>query len=474
MPTSIIIYTTNVTYLDKTIDGILDNTPSNLIQEIIVCNDGGQEYNRDDISVINSSNIGKAKAWNLAFAKAIGETIVFIKGTTKVGSDWLQPILEILKEEPSALVTPVVHLLDTVLWSSESNRWKRFGWRWDLELYDRIASVARPDSPAISSNCIAVNKNWFAEIGQFDDGMVNGSGEDLELSIRNWLLGGHIFVADESTIACAQEIHGPGTRNNQARIAEVWLPKYAYLFYGLKGIKPSDINTGRLDDLLKLRDKQTRTIEWYLSIYMPELYGIYALKNVATKKRVAIVGSGPSLDYIDNGYINAFDIIIGVEHAAKLFDCDYVISDSITVITELRAKYAPSKFVLPMVITNRIVGELIPTSEVMHGAYQFESGVKGTLPNDVNPPFCDVNNILLTAIHFALFLNPVQITIFGCDNKFIGGRSHTTKIAHYEDGKVLFDTDSTRKNMAFYEYCLSRLGELGNISGIPILRLAHA
>lgn len=473
MPTSIIIYATNATYLDRTIDGILDNTPSDLIDEIIICNDSGFEYARDGVRIITSTNIGRAKAWNIAIAQAIGNTLIFIKSAVKFGPDWLQPILEILKEEPAALVTPVIHTLDTTLWASESSRWRRFGWRWDLELYDR-QSYARPDSPAISSNCIAVNKEWFIEIGQFDDGMVAGAGEDIELSIRNWLLGGHIFVADDSLISCAQEVNsGFGTKNNHARIVEVWLQKYAYLYYNLKGIKPSDINTGRLHNLLKIRDKQKRSIEWYLSTYLPELYGIYSLKDTATDKRIAIVGSGASLDYIDNGYINVFDIIIGVDYAAKLFDCDYVISDSVTVITELRAKYEASKFVLPMVIENRIAGEFTSTSEIINGAYQFEYDARGSLPRDVNPPFCNFDNIMLAAVHFALFLNPTQITLFGFDNKLIGGRSHTTKISHYEDGKILSDTDSVRRNFAVYEYCLDHLGKIGCANSIPIMRIAH-
>jgi len=474
MPTSIIIYATNLTYLDKTIDGILDQTPANLVQEIVVYNAGGSNYSRDNVRVIAGTNVGRAQAWNQAIAQTTGDTIVFVKGTTKFGVDWLQPILEILKEEPSALVTPIVHVLDTTLWLSEPNRWKRFGWRWDLELYDRPC-VGSPDSPAISSNCIAANRAWLTEIGQFDDGMVVGAGEDLELSIRNWLLGGHIFVADESTVACVHEVDaGSGTINNHARIAEAWLQKYAHLFYNLKGIKPSEVNTGRLNNFLRFREKQKHSFEWYLSTQLPELYGIYSLKGTAAQKRIAVVGPGSSLDYVDNGYINSFDMIIGVDYVGKIFDCDYIVSDSATVVTELRATYSPTKFVLPMAIKNTVIGEYTATSELVEGSHQFEYGVKGALPKDLNPPFCNFGSSLLAAIHFALFLQPSQITLFGCDNKLIGGRSHTTKIEYYEDGKIWPNSDSTRRNLAYYEFGLDHLGKLGNSHGIPILRITHA
>ncbi len=474
MSVSIVIYASNTIYLDRTIDGIIDNTPPCLIKEIIVCNDGGSEYVRSGVNVITTSNVGRAKAWNNAVVQTTGDIIVFIKGITKFGVDWLQPIVEILNEEPSSLVTPVVHVLDTVLWSSEPNRWKRFGWRWDLEMYDRPCG-SLPNSPAISSYCIAVKRDWFDTIGRFDDGMILGSGEDLELSIRNWLLGGHIFVADDSMIASAHEVDvGVGTINNYARIVEVWLQKYASLFYNLRGIKPTDVDTGRLNNLLQFRDKQVRSLESYLSTNLPELCGIYDLKGVAFGKRVAIIGPGSSIDFVDNGYINSFDIIIGVDYVAKLFECDYVLSDSTPVITDLRSKYSPNKFVLPLVIEDRAVGTNILTSEVMAEAYQFEYGVLGAVPIDANPPFCNFGNIILTAVHFALFLNPAKITLFGCDNKLIGSKSHTSKIDYYDDGMMWPDSDSTRRNFAYYEYCLDNLGKIGNMLGIPILRVTHA
>lgn len=474
MSTSIIIYAKNVDYLDKTIDSILNNTPPTLISDITVCNDNGIDYKRDGINVITSSSIGKAKAWNRAFDSTNGDTVIFVNSTTKFSVDWIQPLLEILKEEPSSLVTPIVHGLDAELWMSEPNRFKRFGWRWDLKLYDRPFSV-RPDSPAISSNCIATNRKWFTEIGRFDDGMGAGAGEDIELSIRNWLLGGFIFVADESIISCANEVSDESiTANNHARIIEVWLREYASLYYNIRNIEPVDVNTGRLSDLLKLRDRQKNSIEWYLSTYLPELGNIYSLRNTASKKRVAVVGPSVSLDYVDNSYINSFDIVIGVDYVGKLFDCDYILADSVNVITEMRYKYKPANFVLPMAVESRVVGELIPTSEIIKGAFEFELGIMGDLPSSLYPPFCHFDNLLLTAIHFALFLNPSQVVVFGADNKFVGGRSHTSKIDSYEDGRIFSDSDNVRRNFAAYEYCLDHFGKLGNFNNIPVLRLSHA
>lgn len=473
MSVSVIIYVTNVNYLDKTIDSLLDNTPLDLIKDIIVCNDGNMTYSRDNVVVINSDNIGRAKAWNQVVEIASGNVLLFIKGITKFKSDWLQPILKLLESDRSALVSPVVHLLDTSFWSSESNRWRRFGWRWDLNLHDR-PSVSCSNSPAISSYCIAVNRDWFIELGGFDNGMGIGSGEDLELSIRNWLFGGSVHVVDDSVISCALEIDvSDNTKNNLSRIAETWLQKYSQLFYNMRNIKPSEVDTGRLNNLLKLRDKQKKSIEWYLSTHLPELYGIYSLRGSASKKRIAVVGPGASLDYIQNAYINSFDMIIGTDYVGLLFDCDYIVTDSMAVITELRAKYKPSKFVLPILIRNNLSGEYISSSDIMADSYQFEYAINNMVLDNIYPPFCDYGNVLLTAIHFALFLEPSEIYLFGCDTKLIGDKSHTAKIEYYSDGKVLIDSDSTKRNMTYYEYGLDQLGKLGHKFGVPIIRVNH-
>jgi polypeptide N-acetylgalactosaminyltransferase len=124
--------------------------------------------------------------------------LVFVKDKIKVGDGWASPLLAALGRHPSALVGPVVHTLDLHLWATEPTRWRRFGWRWDLNLYDRQSPAHQTESPAVSSYCLAVTKGWFNDLGGFDDGMVSGSGEDLELSLRCWLLGGSVLVCDDS------------------------------------------------------------------------------------------------------------------------------------------------------------------------------------------------------------------------------------------------------------------------------------
>jgi polypeptide N-acetylgalactosaminyltransferase len=467
-----IIYATDLKYLDKTIDGLLDRTPS--IDEIIVCDDAGLGYTRTGVRVLTTDKVGRAKAWNAAAEQATGKTLIFLKDKTKVSDDWTLPLLKALQEEPQSLVSPVVHTLDLGLWMTEASRWRRFGWRWDLNLYDRTYT-GRDESPAVSSYCIAVAKDWFNYLGGFDQGMQLGSGEDIEISLRSWLLGGSCRVCDDSTISVALEIdYGQQTLSNLARIAEAWFPGKAGYFYAARGLKPEALNVGRLSNLTRLAEKQKRPFEWFLGMKQPELFGIYDLKASAKGKSVAVVAPGPSLDVINPAMILRHDVVIGVDYVAKMFDCDFVFTDAVHVLAELRGKYQDNRFVVPVALQDRTAGKFVAASEVVPTAQQFELGQSGAGSSSLDPPLANFDSLALAAIHFALFLEPASVTVFGFDNKIIGGKSHTSKIDHYDDGRLWPDTDSTRRRFAFYEFGLDQLGRLAHAAGIPLLRVSHA
>lgn len=469
---SVIIYATDDKYLDKTIDGILNKT--NKLSEIIICDDANLGYSRTGIRVLQTNKIGRAKAWNAAAAVAKGQILIFIKDKTKVSDDWSLPLVKLLIDEPQCLVSPIVHTLDLGLWMTESSRWRRFGWRWDLNLYDR-AFVGKNESPSISSYCIATTIEWFREIGGFDQGMHIGSGEDIEISLRSWLLGGSVRVCDDSMIAAALEVdYSTKTVDNLARVVEAWLPGQSTHFYNARNIQPQQVDVGRLNNLITLQEKQQRPIEWFLSNKQPELFSIYGLKGSAGGKNVAVVAPGPSLDFINPALIQRHDIIIGVDYVGLMFDCDFVMADAVHVVVELRKKYADQRFVVPVALQNRPSGDYIAASGLVPLAQQFEMALTGVALSSLDPPLCNFESLALSAIHFALFLNPASVTVYGLDNKIIGGKSHTSKIEYYDGGKLWTDSESTRRRFALYEYGLDQLGHLALTAGIPLLRMSHA
>jgi|3_EtaG_2_1085321.scaffolds.fasta_scaffold00047_57 hypothetical protein len=469
---SLIVYLADTKYIGRTLAEIADKTPPYLLEDLIICNDTGQEYENDRALVINSDRIGRSKCWNEAAKQATSDELVFLRDTTKLSKDWLQPLISRVKGSNS-LVSPRIHTLNTDFWSTENESWRRFGWRWDLSLYSR-QMLRNSESPAVSSNCIAVTADWFEHLGGFDEGMVAGVGEDIELSIRSWLFDGKVEVEDDSLIAVRSEIdNSRHTINNLARIVEIWMPKYSSRFYSARDVKPSELDTGKLSNLMMLQDRQIHKISWFLERCQPELGDVYDLRGTASGKSVAVIGPGASVDLIDPSLIYRHDLIISVDYMGMAFESDYVVTDLSHVAVELRSRYRDRQFVLPLALADRTSAEFIAAGEVVVDCYQFElSGLRGRVISD-SPPFCNFEQSLHSAVNFALFLNPRTISLFGCDNKIVGDRSHSAKIEYYDDGRLWPDSDATRRKFAYSEFGIGQLGNLAYSLGIPLIRMNH-
>lgn len=452
---SIIIYVTDITYLNKTINSILNNTHKSLINEIIICDDTGVK-NKHNYKSFYSDHIGYAQAYNLACDNITSDILIFIKDKTKFSQDWIYPILKDLRNDYKSLISPVVHTLSLDSWSSEPSCWSRFGWRWDLNIYDKPNNSNQ--SPAISSYFIACTSKWFQEIGKFDNGMRYGSGADIEMSLRTWLFGGSVIINNNSHISVGLDLeYGQYTNNNNARTLEAWVPKHANKYYEAINDTP---DTGKINNLLDLKNKQTKSIDWFIETLQPELGSIYDLRNKCLNKTIAIVGYGVSLNHIDKSIINRNDIIIGVDYAAEFIECDYIITDSLKIIE----KYRNNKFITPNVILNPLINKIVQTNSIISSEYQYE--VSDTaIPSNNSQPFIDIDDTILTAIHLSLFLKPRLITIYGYDSKCINNETYFGDISKYKQNAVLCNKKSA--------HILNILSDISQKIGIPILNMSY-
>ena len=451
----------------RTIDDLIDNTDRKLLDKVIICNDSGIDMTvPDGVEIQTTNGIGRPSAWNMAAKLVNGGVDVFIRQNMKFTPEWIYPIIESVGDDN--IVAPSVHQLDISLWETVAKKWDHCGIRWDLSVVNR--KIASDYSPIVTSYCLAISHNRFVTIGGFDDGIV-GHGEDIEICIRNWLFGGSVIKCDgyvSSVIDVDTSVVG------LARIVELWFSKYSTFFYSSRRLDPRDIKIGRTNRILDLAQKhQVRAIEWWLENIQPELLSIISLKDTRTCRSVAVVGVGPTLDYIEPSQIEKHDVIIGVDHAGMEFDCDYVMTDSVHVAETLLTKYSADRFVIPYALSDKASGEYIQAGKVVPGSIQFDQLDTGVAPDDVNPPFADYGSVVHSAVHFALFLGPRSVTLFGCDNRLIDGKSHSAKCGYYDDGKILPDSDNTRKRFMLFETGLRQLGEIACKTKIPLLRIGH-
>ena len=465
---SIIIYLTDAKYIDLTINDIIDKTPYGSF-EIIICDDhaGDYECENDAVRVLSTDGVGRSIALNSAAKICGGNKLIFINQNTKVSANWSEPLIDTLDSDDKVIASPVICDLDINLWASGDMIFRRFGWRWDFSLYNRQSGDKY--SPGVSQFCLAINKDWFTDLGGFDCGMISGDGCYLEMSIRCWLCGGSVVVLDESVIATSIVVDESVT--NLARIVEVWFPAFANYFYKSRGLNISDVDVGRLEELLSFQQKQQITANMFLSSRMPELLGIFDLYNSAAGKSIAIVADGSSIDEINRAFIYRHDFVIGADYISKVFDCDYVVTHDIDVVTQLRDKYTDEQFVLPFMMKNRMAGVYSKADEVCSGSVQFELGTENSVQGSIFPPFTNFDNSIHSAVHFALFLGSSDITLFGCDNKIVGDKYYSTNIEYYKNNMV--DSEATRRKLAAYEYGLDSLGKLANKNNSKILRMNY-
>lgn len=470
MSTSIFLYAYSNRLLNKSIESIEDHTPPDV--KIIVCQDA--DFNiSNELIVSKTDGVGRARAWNQAVAQDESDTLIFMRAPVKVSEGWMEELLALLDDK--SIVSPRIYMLDTALWSSEPNCYHNVSMRWDLEPYAKNGTHSGGKSPLLTSYCIALKRSWFDSLGRFDDGMLPGRGEDIEFTLRNGLMGGSNKITQLSSVACDFEVDAsPNTINNKARIAGVWLNRYANRVYDSLNLDATAVKTGKINRLESLKEKCLYSIDWWVKHNIPELDEIYNLRNIANGKRVAIVAPGASIDYINSSTITSNDIIIGIDYAGLLYDCDYVMTDSVLILADLKTRYKSERFILPMELENRVAGSYVRTSDVTDVKYQYEKLPRNAIPSSASPPLCDFDQVTLSAVHLSLFLNPKTTMIFGFENGLTGGRSHTTRSEFYNDGYIYEDTESTKKLYAFNNHCLDHLGKLANNLKIPLIRINHA
>jgi hypothetical protein len=459
---TILLYLVDEEYSSKVIQEIIDNTPVQYLDELLLCSD--HEVNDLPEYCVSFDFTGAAAFFNKAIESAKSDDIIILKGCVKVKSGWINGLVNL---NDKVIATPITYLLDKLHWSTQNQCMRKYAYRWDMSIYDK-KDPSTEYSPSASPFCIAFSKSTFKQVGNFDELLQSDEdGEILDFSIAAWMSDCKIVVVKESKIA-APELPIPAKHNNAARIVEKWFAKYASRFYDRKGINANQYHVGSLEECSDLAGDQ------YLEKYMPELVNIYDLRNVGTGRTIAVVGPGPSIELFNPAIVYRHDLLIGVDYVGLLYKCDYVATFDVNVVLALRENYADNQFILPTALYNRRSLSFVSACEVAPKANICEMAEQGDLISSVHPPFINFDSSVLFATHVGLFLNASSVSVFGFDNKIINGKSHSVILDYYDDGAVWANNESTQNEFLKYEKGLRILGELATSSNIPLMRICHA
>ncbi|KYF45789.1 glycosyltransferase, group 2 family protein [Toxoplasma gondii ARI] len=262
---SIIIafYNEYPTALHRTLHSILHRTPLQLLEEIILVDDGStfpfitddnapqslsqyvktlpkvrllRHQTRKGVTVARSTGIWAAKS----------HVFVILDSHVEVGYQWLEPLVARVASNPETIVFPVVDAVDyRTLEFKSSGVGCTLGLIWSVMEHgfvplspERLAyspGAYRP-SPTMMGSVFAADKNYFLQHGGYDEGMRFEGAENIELSLRQWQCGGRLECSPCSRVfhlfrsgADAQPVPLYSLLANKVRTMAVWMDEYGDL-----------------------------------------------------------------------------------------------------------------------------------------------------------------------------------------------------------------------------------------------------
>lgn len=297
---SIIItfYNEPLSTLLRSVHSILNSTPPPLLREIILVDDGSDmidlipggfldDYIRllPKVRVIHlSSRIGIVGARLHGIRSAVAPVIVILDSHIETSKQWLEPQLLRLKESPKSVVMPQIDSIkpDDFSYLETSGIGCRLGFKYSIveqaTLTGPINDTTPIKSPMMAGGLFAMRRDYFWELGGYDEKFRHWGAENVEISFRIWMCGGQIECTPCSRVFHIFRKKGVGYTSpqsslwvNRLRTARVWMDEF-YQITKLLAPDP-DIELGSFDDMIHLKRKlKCKSFRWYLDNVAPDTY----------------------------------------------------------------------------------------------------------------------------------------------------------------------------------------------------------